>query len=150
MQNFNFNYSLKNIPTPTKTLYQLMLMEEIESVIKQIRWNVHFYLKKDTSNIAYTNHGFKTRNYPPQCKELQNFEKDLLDTTKLIKFLIVKDSFQRKLNEDILNIKSSPNFMPLLTRLLTSVNYLHRIIQSHYMKISPNPIKNHQPIWKNL
>ena len=29
--------------------------------------------------------------------------------TKLIKFRIVKDSFGRKLNEDILNIKSSPN-----------------------------------------
>ena len=97
MEKINFNYSLKNIPTPTKTSYQLMLMEKIESVIKRMRWKAHFYLKKDTSNIAYTNYG-KTRNYPPQCKELQNFEKDLLDTIKLIKFRIVKDSFQRKLN----------------------------------------------------
>ena len=40
---------------------------------------------------------------------MQNFEKDLLDNMKLIKFWIVKDSFQRKLNEDILNIKSSPD-----------------------------------------
>ena len=109
MEKTGFNYSLKNIPTPTKTSYQLMLMEKIESVIKRMRWKAHFYLKKDTSNIAYTNYGFKTRNYPPQCKELQNFEKDLLDTIKLIKFQIVKDSFQRKLNEDILNIKSSPD-----------------------------------------
>ena len=83
-------------------------MEKTESIIKRMQWKAHFYLKKDTSNIAYTNYGFKTRNYPPQCKELQNFEKDLLDTIKLIKFQIVKDSFQRKLNEDILNIKSSP------------------------------------------
>ena len=65
--------------------------------------------QKDTNSIAYTNYGFITRNYPPQCKELQNFEKDLLDTIKLIKFRIVKDSFQRKLKEDILNIKSSPD-----------------------------------------
>ena len=74
-----------------------------------MQWKAHFYLKKDTSNIAYTNYGFKARNSPLQCKELQNFEKDLLDTIKLIKFRIVKDSFQRKLNEDILNIKSSPD-----------------------------------------
>ena len=106
--------------------------------------------QKDTNSIAYTNYGFITRNYPPQCKELQNFEKDLPDTIKLIKFRIVKDSFQRKLNEDILKIKYHPMFMPLLTRLLTSINYLHRIIESYYMKISPNPIKNHQPVWKNL
>ena len=98
-----------SIPTPTKTSYQLMLMEKIESVIKRMRWKAHFYLKKDTSNIAYSNYGFKTTNYPPQWKELQNFEKDLLDTIKLIKFRIVKDSFQKKLNEDILNIKSSPD-----------------------------------------
>ena len=125
-------------------------METIESVIKRMRWKAHFYLKKDTSNIAYTNFGFKTRNFPLQCKELQNFEKDLVDTIKLIKFRIVKDNFQRKLKEDILNIKNYPMFMPLLTRLLLSINYLHRIIKSYYMKISPNPIKNHQPVWKNL
>ena len=86
-----------------------MLMEKTESVIKRMQWKAHFYLKKDTSNIVYTNYGFQTRNYPPQCKELQNFEKDLLDTIKLIKFRIVKDDFQRKLKEDILNIKSSPD-----------------------------------------
>ena len=32
-------------------------------------------------------------------------------------------------------------FMSLPTRLLTSINYLHRIIKSYYMKISSNPIK---------
>ena len=51
-----------------------------------MRLKAHFYLKKDTSNIAYAKHGLKTRNYTAQCKELQNFEKDLLDTIKLIKF----------------------------------------------------------------
>ena len=80
MEKINFNYSLKNIPTPTKASYQLMLMEKFESVIKRMRWTAHFHLKKDTSNIAYANYGFKTRNYPQQCKEMQNFEKDLLDT----------------------------------------------------------------------
>ena len=109
MEKINFNYSLKNIPTPTKTSYQLMLMEKIESVIKRMRWKAHFYLKKDPSSITYTSYGFKTWIYLPQCKELQNFEKGLLDPIKLIKFRVVKNSFQRKLNEDILNIKSSPD-----------------------------------------
>ena len=30
-------------------------------------------------------------------------------------------------------------FMPLQTRQLTSINYLHRIIKSYYMKILRNP-----------
>ena len=106
--------------------------------------------KKDTSNTSYKNYGFKTRNYPPQCKELQNFEKDLLDTIKLIKFRNVKNSVQRKPNEDILNINLHPMFMPLLTRLVTFINFLRRITESYYMKTSPNLVKSHQPVWKNL
>ena len=39
-------------------------------------------------------------------------------------------------------------FMPLPARLLTSTNYLRMIIKSYFMKISPNPIKNHQPVSK--
>ena len=113
MEKTIFNYSLKNIHIPTKTSYQLMLMEKIEIVIKRMWWKAHFYIKKDPSNIAHTNYGFNTRNYRSQCKELQNFQKDLLDTIKLIKFWIVKISFQRKLNEDILNIKSSPDVYAL-------------------------------------
>ena len=127
-----------------------MLMEKIESVIKRMRWKAHFYLKKDTSNIACTNYGFKTRNYPPLCKELQNFEKDFLDTIKLIKFWIVKYNFHRKLKEDISNIKSSPDVYAFADKTTTSINYLHKIIKSYYMALSPNPIKHHQRVWRNL
>ena len=52
---------------------------------------------------------FSEKELPPQWKELQNFEKDLLNTIKLIKSRIIKDNFQRKLKDDILNIKSSPD-----------------------------------------
>ena len=81
----------------------------MEKTIKRMRWKAHFYLKKDTSSIAYTKYSFKTMNYPPQCKKLQKYEKDLLDTMKLIKFRIVKENFQRKLKKNILNINSSPD-----------------------------------------
>ena len=148
MEKINFNYSLKNIPTPTKASYQLMLMEKIEGVVKRMQWKAHFYIKKDKSNIAYTNYVFKTRNYPPQCKELQNFEKDLLDTIKLIKFWIVKNSFQRKLNEDILNIKSSPDVYAFADKTdniykLSPQDYrklLHENITKSY-KISPTRLE---------
>ena len=123
-------------------------MEKIESVIKRMRWKAHFYLKKDTSNIAYTNYDFKTKNYPPQCKEPQNFGKDLLDTIKLIKFRIVKDSFQRKVKEDISNIKSSPDVYPFADKTtniskLPPQDYkklLHEHITKSYKK-SPTHLK---------
>ena len=44
MEKINFNYSLGNFPTPTKTSYQLTLMEKIGNIIKQMRWKTHFYL----------------------------------------------------------------------------------------------------------
>ena len=76
---------------------------------------------------------------------MQNFEKDLLDTIKLIKFRIVKDSFQRKLNEDILNIKSSLDVYALADKTtniykLPPQDYrklLHENITKSYKK-SPN------------
>ena len=126
-----------------------MLMEKIESVIKPMRWKA-FYLKKDPSSITYTSYGFKTRNYPPQCKELQNFEKDLLDTIKLIRFRIVKDSFQRKLNEDILNIKSSPDVYAFANK----TTHIYKFPPQEYRKLLHENIsksdKNLQPVWKNL
>ena len=146
MEKINFNYSLKNILTPTEISNQLMLMNKIESVIKQIRWKVHVYLKKDTRNITYKNYGFKTRKYPSQCKELQKFEKFLLDIIKLIKFRISKENWKRPFRIQ----NHHPMSMPLLTRLLTSINFLHSITKGYYMEISPNAIKNHQPVWKNL
>ena len=55
MEKIIFNYSVKNIPTPAKASYQLMLMDKIESVIRGMLWKANCYLKKDTSNITYTN-----------------------------------------------------------------------------------------------
>ena len=123
-----------------------MLIEKIKSFIKRMRWKAHFYLKKNTSHISYIDYDFKTKNYPSQSKELQNFEKDLLDTIKLIKSWIVKDPFQRKLKEGISNIKSSLDVYAFDYKITNIYNCLHNIIKSYCMKISPNPIKNKQTV----
>ena len=73
-----------------------------------------------------------------------------LDTIKLIKFRIVKDNFQRKLKEDISIIKSSPDVYVFADKTTN----IYKLPSQDYKKllheISPNPIKNHQPVWKNL
>ena len=106
-----------------------MLIEKNKSFIKRTRWKAQFYLKKNTSHISYINYDFKTKNYPSQSKELQNFEKDLLDTIKLIKSWIVKDLFQRKLKEGISNIKSSLDVYVFDYKITNIYNYLHNIIK---------------------
>ena len=87
-------------------------------------------------------HGTTHRN----AKNCKNFEKDLLDTIKLIKFQIVKDNFQRKLNEDILNIKSSPDVYAFADKTTNIYKLPPQDYRKLYMKTSPNPIKNHQPL----
>ena len=96
MEKINFNYSLKNIPLPSKSSYQLKLIDKVESLIKRMRWKAYFFLSNtyDDSINKKANYGFKTRNCPGQYKELQDFEKDLQDMIKSIKFRKVKDEFQ--------------------------------------------------------
>ena len=58
-------------------------------------------------------------------------EKDVLDTIKLIKFRIVKDSFQRKLTEDILNIKSSSDVYAFADK----TNNIYKLPPQDYRKL---------------
>ena len=110
MEKINFNYSLKNIPTPSRSSYQLKLIDKIESVIKRMRWKAFFFLKDNNSNeTARETFGFKSKRHPAQITEMQCFEKDLLDMIKSLKFRNVQDDFQSKMKHDISKIKSSPN-----------------------------------------
>ena len=87
MEKISFSYSLKNIPYPDKSSYTFKLMEKIESVIKRIRWKAHFYLNKETQEKQQKNtSGFKSRHHPPQCNLFEEFEKDVFDIIKSIKF----------------------------------------------------------------
>ena len=113
MEKTNLDYSLKNIPIPSTSSYRLKLIEKIESVIKRMRWKAQFFMKEEEENEGpkKENYGFKTRKCPKQCIELDNFEKDLLDTVKNIKFRKITDTFQAQLKNDVKKIKESPNIL---------------------------------------
>ena len=108
MEERNLYYSLKNIPAPNKASYQLKLIEKIESLIKRMRWKAYFFLSNgDGEQTQKEMFGFKSRTYPPQCMELESFEKDLLNFIQVIEFKETKDQFQKKLKADIADIKES-------------------------------------------
>ena len=110
MEKLNYNYSLKIIPTPTRTSYQLALINKVESVIKRMRWKAHFFLNGDNKeNNTKTSFGFKSRYHPPPCTELEYFEKYLINIIINVKFINSTNSFQKKLHADITEIKSSRN-----------------------------------------
>ena len=45
-ERINFNYSVKNIPVPSKNQSIYRIIEKTENVIKNMRWKAHFLLKE--------------------------------------------------------------------------------------------------------
>ena len=113
MEKINFNYSLKNIPVPSKSSYKLKLIDKIENVNKRMRLKAHFFINGNSKETKKEVHGFNSKQDPSQIKELGMFEKDLLELVKSVKFRNRNDKFENKMKDDIYKIKSSSNvFIP--------------------------------------
>ena len=84
MEKLSYNYSFRNIPTPTKTSHQLASIEKIKSMIKRMRWKARFFLNGDNKeNNTKISFGFKSRYHPPPCTVLEHFEKVLLTSSTM-------------------------------------------------------------------
>ena len=57
------------------------------------------------------NFGFKSNFTPPQHELLSPFESDICDTIRSASFKPIRSDFQKKLADDISNIKSSENLL---------------------------------------
>ena len=113
MEKINFNYSLKNIPVPSKSSYKLKPIDKIETMIKCMRWKSQFFINGDSTETKKQTYGFKSKQYPSQIKELDMFEKDLFELAKTVKFINKNDKFQNEMKDDINKVKSSLNvFIP--------------------------------------
>ena len=72
MEKIYFNYSLKNIPVPSRTSYKLQLIDKIESVIKPMYWKAHFSLNNNEKNkeeAKCETFGFKLTHHLCQLRE---------------------------------------------------------------------------------
>ena len=77
MEKINLNYSLKNIPTPDKNTFKLLLIDKIEAVIKRMRWKLFWFYNDASKDHKPEHYGFKSRNTPPFHRDLENFENDM-------------------------------------------------------------------------
>ena len=73
---------MKNIPVTTERSYPLKLIEQIEMVIKRMRWKVICCNMK--GSIKTKTYGLKSQKTPPPIKELEAFENDLIELVKNI------------------------------------------------------------------
>ena len=82
------------------------------------------------------NFGFKSSFTPPQHELLSLFESDLYDIIRSINFKPVRNDFQKKLTEDINNIKSSENLLIFADKTAN----LYEITPEQYQTILTNNV----------
>ena len=110
MERVNFNYSMKNIPIPSKNAYLKKLIFKLESFIKRIWWKAYFLDKPNKIDDAATvnNFAFKSVLTAPKKEYLKAFEEDLYDLVSNIEFKRANTVFQNQLNKHINMINKDP------------------------------------------
>ena len=102
----DINYSLKDIPIPTKTPYLKTLIQKTEYFLKRIRWNAFLFDNPDLKSSKET-YGFPTQRTPPQNLSLIPFEEDMYSVIRSIEFRNVNNLHLTTLAKDVDTIKSS-------------------------------------------
>ena len=107
VKRIHYNYSMKNIPTPSEKLCKTTSINKVEVLIKGMRLIAHL---TDSNYIGHANplfYMFKSRKCPPQKNELIYFENDLLELVKNATFRKIYNIFHDQLNKDINSIRQS-------------------------------------------
>ena len=63
-----------------------LLLAKTGDFIERMRWKVHFFLNPKVGTENLETFGFNTTKSAPQCKEIANFESDLIDLVSNVKF----------------------------------------------------------------
>ena len=113
-----------------------------------MRWKAYFYLNKETQEKQQKNtFGFKSRPHPPQCNLLEEFEKDVFDIIKSIKFRKVRNKLQEELKEDLSKIRKSRNMFVFADK---TNNVYEMKSEDHEKLILENITKTYQKAPKKI
>ena len=93
---YYFNFSIKNIPTPSKNDYLKNMMLKLEWILRKIRWKAYFFEKLNEIDDATTvnSFGFKSDLTPPRNEYLNAFEEEIYDPVRNIEFKRANTAFQ--------------------------------------------------------
>ena len=138
----NIDYSLKNIPIPSKDAYLKSLLSKTENFIQRLRWKAYFFLNPDQKKSDIKTFGFKTEKSAPQVRQLVNFESDLYSVIENLEFTNCQSNFQKELKKDVKKINESKSVFILGDKSPNVYevdpkdydNLLHNSITTHYKK----------------
>ena len=143
MDSIDFEYSLKNIPIPSKNFHKYNLIENTKQLLKRMKWEAFFYDRDNTNKYSNKNNNtyvdetidnkftLKPRKCSPQIQDMKDFGNDILKLIEKIKFRIASVEFLNKLNEDIKKIRSSDKMFVSADK---TQNY-YEIAKENYNKI---------------
>ena len=83
IEKITLDYSMKNIPLPSKNSYKAKLLLKVESVIKRMRRKA--FLNESDKNER-NKYNLPTRKSPPQVELLKPFVNEFLDMVENIQY----------------------------------------------------------------
>ena len=96
----------------SKSFYHIKLVEKIESMQQRMQRKAKFFLKEQsTTKPSRKTYGFRSRSFPKECIELEQFEKDLFNVVKMVRFNNKRDQFQAEVNKDINKMEQCPDIL---------------------------------------
>ena len=110
-------------------------MEKFELAIKRMKWKA-FFCKQESNKFKAENYGLKSLNCPPKIKDMTNFEYDLTNLLKTIKFCVTKNFFQQQLTKDIRIIKNTNTTLTFADK----TSNLYKVPKKQYEKLVNNAI----------
>ena len=120
---------MKNIGIPQNKTYLLQMIENIEMVIKRMRWKVLCNVKKETNGIKREWYGLKSSKTPKQVKNFIQFENDFIALVQNIKFRKTINHFQKKINIDGKQVLKSKEVLNRLRKYFLKTLTWRHIVQ---------------------
>ena len=111
MKKVTFDYSLKNIPVPSKDTFLKCLIDKTQKFFQRVRWKVFWEVNKDKVPKFKETYGFNTEKSAPAHSELAKFESDVINLIHNLEYRTNKTQFQKKLlinNVELIVLPSSP------------------------------------------
>ena len=148
MEKVKFESSTKNISVPNKENYRRRLIEMTEKFTRRMRWRAFFFLNPNAKEEIKENFGFNSRRSPPVIEEMREFEDKLKNLITNIEFKYSSNSFQRKINKDVNNIRKEDKVLVKADKTrnyykLKSEQYkslLQKNIEKNYRKVNNSEI----------
>lgn len=138
LEPLTIDYSLKNIPISNERAYKIKLLDMTNKFINRIRWKAFWYEKslddEEDQNDPHTKseyHKFPARNYAPSNDLLTEFESDMFDLIRNVKFRRWSNDFQRCIKKDIGKIIKSDKIIVFSDK----TNNLYKVRPDDYNKL---------------